>query len=82
MFSINFRVFQQKQDAIAETERKWKCKFIGPDRYAEGMAIGFGCGVFVLCVCVSKFFGIIIASYGHGGLENEVREQRLHSPFN
>ena len=28
VFPINFRVFQQKQDAIAETERKWTCKFI------------------------------------------------------
>ena len=34
--------------------------FIGPDRYAEGMAIGFGCGVVVVVVvvvvCLSKFF--------------------------
>ena len=33
-----------------------KFKF-GPDRNAEGMAIGFGCVVVVcLCLCVSKFF--------------------------
>ena len=29
VFSINFRVFQQKQDAIAETERKWKLNVTG-----------------------------------------------------
>ena len=31
--------------------------FIGPDRYAEGVAIGFGCVVVVVVVCLN-FFGI------------------------